>query len=425
MNNLKIIEAEITNFKNISKRIVHLGGRSFTVTGKNASGKSSLIQAFMSPLDAKKVPPQPIKEGEERASIYLKIAGEINGKPREYKIDMIFTKSNLSGRLEIRNIEGEKVNVNKTALRELMGNISFDIFEFLRKKPKEQVEILKKLAGIDFNELDKQYQDLYEQRTFVNKQASSKESIINQTQIKRDEIEKYSEKIDTVEITKRLSEAYEKNQQITSIESGRKERSSSIERANTRINQLKEEISKIEAESQKASEEISKADGWLQKNQKIDTNLLSIKLNEANDHNAKYDSIQKTSELYKEVRAHKEEGMKLTKKLEEITEKKAQMIRKSTLPIEGLSFSDDQVLYNGLPMEESQINKAKLIDIGARIAMAMNPNLRVVIVNDGSLMDKETEDQLTNLLTANGYQFIVEKVTENEEVDIHFKEQEV
>lgn len=434
MNNLKLTEVEITNFKNISKRIVHLGGKSFIISGKNASGKSSIIQAIMSPLDADKVPLAPIKKGEEKGSVFLTIAGEVNGNPRKYNIEMYFTPSNLKGRLVMKNIDGESVSSPKGVLKELIGDISFDIFEFLRKKPKEQVEQLKKLAGVDFHQLDKEFKEAYDERAYVNKQATEKDAIINQLNIPQDEIEKYSEKIDVQEIEAKIKKAYESSAVVGKVESGIAERSRRISENNERIERNKKEIDRLYKESESIQAEntanetdIKKGEEWLLKN-KVDQgsiDKLNQEISRVRDYNTKFEQIQKTSEVYKEVKALKEKSQAYTKKLESITEQKAEMIKKSKLPIDGLTFNDDQVFYQGLPLEEGQINKAELIKISARIGMALNTNLKVGIVNDGSLLDSESEKELIKLFADNDYQYICEKVSDENEVDIKFIEEEI
>ena len=81
---LKSLSLDIDNFKSIDKMIVEIGGRSLLIIGKNGAGKSSFIQAMMSPLNSKMLPSEPIKKGQERAKISHKIGGVLNGQYEEY-----------------------------------------------------------------------------------------------------------------------------------------------------------------------------------------------------------------------------------------------------------------------------------------------------------------------------------------------------
>jgi len=74
-NGLKIISAEITNFKNITHREINFEGRSAIIIGPNEAGKSSLIQAICSGVDSKMMPAEPLKKGEDRGSVEIVAGG--------------------------------------------------------------------------------------------------------------------------------------------------------------------------------------------------------------------------------------------------------------------------------------------------------------------------------------------------------------
>jgi hypothetical protein len=58
--------------------------------------------------------------------------------------------------------------------------------------------------------------------------------------------------------------------------------------------------------------------------------------------------------------------------------------------------------------------------------MAMNPNLRVMIIKDGSLLDKETLNKIINIADKRGYYLLIEVVdSEQEDLELRFVESEV
>src|SRR3990167_1590216 len=142
----RILEADIENFKNIPKKHISIDGRSLVIIGGNGAGKSSLIQALLSPLTSDLIPAMPIMEGEERSTIKIKIGGSMDGQERIYHLDLYFTPANQKGRLLLTNDQGEKIDAPKTVLKSIIGNIGFDVFSFLRSSPKKQVEELRKLT---------------------------------------------------------------------------------------------------------------------------------------------------------------------------------------------------------------------------------------------------------------------------------------
>src|SRR5262245_27514678 len=96
---LKILHGEIINFKNISHKEIDFGGKSFMVIGANDKGKSSLIQAILCSLNSSYKPLEPLKKGEERGSVSVKLGGQLHGKDVEYTVEMFFTEENQKGRL--------------------------------------------------------------------------------------------------------------------------------------------------------------------------------------------------------------------------------------------------------------------------------------------------------------------------------------
>src|ERR1700748_714136 len=88
---LKFLHLTINNFKNITAREVDINGMSFIVAGKNASGKSSLIQALSGSIDSSNIPSQAIQSGEEKGKIEVTIGGVLEGKHKKYNIETWFS----------------------------------------------------------------------------------------------------------------------------------------------------------------------------------------------------------------------------------------------------------------------------------------------------------------------------------------------
>ena len=83
-----------------------------------------------------------------------------------------------------------------------------------------------------------------------------------------------------------------------------------------------------------------------------------------------------------------EDGLQelLTKNIEEIDSCKNESMKKAKFPIDGLSFSSEGVLYNGVPYE--QCAQSEQLRVSVAMGLAMNPTLRVLLIRDGSLLDQ-------------------------------------
>jgi len=217
---MKILSAVIENFKNIEAKTVELNGKSIMVVGSNGKGKSSFIQALMSPLDSKYTPSKPIKDGEERGTIQLVVGGEIGGRNRTYTIDTYFTPSNEKGRVVVTNDEGEETKNAKGFVKDIVGNIGFDMFEFIslgRTKEgkvstpgvRQQIEILKGLMPKEIRhkleDIDAEYETQYADRQYDNRKISELEAYMGNSEYSQEDIKKYSTKIDVKLLNEELT----------------------------------------------------------------------------------------------------------------------------------------------------------------------------------------------------------------------------
>lgn len=438
---LRFESLEVENFKNITKKIVNIGGRSFIITGKNAAGKSSLIQALLSPMDSKvKQPKKAIKRGEEKGSTKVVIKGEIGGEEHEYTLEMFYTPGNQTGRLVIRNSAGEALKSPAKTLDAIVGNISFDMFKFLNDTGSAKVKVIKDLAGItsQIDALDAQRKEKMADKLFKTRSCEEKEAVMKNHGLSQDEIDKYSEEIPVEPIKEELATISKKiddyNRIKNSVAKFKKENEDSkddIEKNNEEIQKLLKKIQVIEA-ANKALEEliktnevsITKGEEWLSRNNEPKAEEISKRLSDANLHNENYNKVIELGKKQIEIVNLKKEIEKLQAEVVKIDEDKLRLIRKSKLPIEGMTFDEDQVYLNGLPMEEGQINTAELYKAGFEISKALNPNLRVIIIPEGSLFDKESLMEVIKKADEDGYQVIAEVVSDDADVNINFVEAE-
>ncbi len=100
-----------------------------------------------------------------------------------------------------------------------------------------------------------------------------------------------------------------------------------------------------------------------------------------------------------------------TQDLKEIKEKKLAMIPKD-MPVVGLSIDVENncLTMDGLPFDETQISKSKIIATGIEIVMATNPTVRIIRIKDGALLDDETMDTLLAYMDEQGFQAFIEVV---------------
>lgn len=435
---LKLLEAEISNFKNIEKKIVNMDGRSLIILGGNGAGKSSFIQSLLSPLDTQYIPSRPIKEGENKGQIKLKIGGELFGESKEYFLDLYFSEANQTGRLVVTNHLGENIKSPRSLIKSIIGTIGFDIFAFLRSNSAKQVTILKELAGVDFIELDKERLEAYSKRTYTNTRIKEEEALLSNSGFTQQQIDLYSKSVDTAELKSQMAGISAAIENWMRVSGGIEARKSDIDKSlkdieknektiseyETKILEFKEKNESIRTEISNNGADIDRGNIWLLSNPKPSAAEIQAKLNVVEQHNEQHQKVNAYAAKHSALVKLKQESEALTTSIEEVDKKKKELIANSKLPVPGLTFDDDKAYLDGLELSDLQINKSRLMNVGLRIASAMNPNLRVGIIWDASLFDAEQLREIFRFGEENNMQILAEKVDdEGGELDIRFSEE--
>jgi len=111
-----------------------------------------------------------------------------------------------------------------------------------------------------------------------------------------------------------------------------------------------------------------------------------------------------------------DESNKLTAELAALDQKKAEMIRGATMPVEGLSLTEDGVVYRGVPF--AQASSAEQLRVSVAMGIAMNPTLKVLLIHDGSLLDDESLADVASMAAAADAQVWIERVGHGEECSV-------
>jgi len=134
---LKIIELKAENFKRL-EAIELTPGEVNLITGKNAQGKSSVLDAIEFCLSGpSKQIPRPIKDGATKAKIEMDLG--------DLTITRVVTPS--GARLQVTAKDGTQLKSPQAVLDALFSSVSFDPIRFLNMSEKDQIESLLKATG--------------------------------------------------------------------------------------------------------------------------------------------------------------------------------------------------------------------------------------------------------------------------------------
>ena len=166
---MKIIKLKASNIKRLTAVEITPDGSVVKLTGKNASGKTSVLDAiFWAMSGTRNIQEKPIHEGQTKASIKLELG--------ELTVERKFNSKGTTLRVTKQN--GSPLTSPQKILDELIGNLTFDPLLFSKMAPKEQFEELRSIVTIDGNidELDEKRLASFTRRTDVKRQFKELEA---------------------------------------------------------------------------------------------------------------------------------------------------------------------------------------------------------------------------------------------------------
>jgi DNA repair exonuclease SbcCD ATPase subunit len=369
-----------------------------TVTGKNAAGKTSALDSIWLTLDnraAEKRNVRPIREGADEAMAVLDFG------------ELVVTRkwtSNSTSYLTVATKDGAEYKAPQTLLNTMMSPISLDPLAFMRSSSKEQAETLLAIAGITIDDLDQKRQEMYTERTIVNREIKRLES----RYLAAPEHEGIT-RVDKSAIVEKIQiwqREIAKNQELRNNIANKAERirqlEDELEAAMARVIALKDSLGKERIEL----ETLKKTDC-----EDPDIGKLEEQLAQAEEINRKADENAQKEELRKALENVKARSKKLTETIARIDKEKAERFANAKLPIAGLGVDETGVTFNGVPL--NQCSSAEQLKISLAIAMAGDPKIRVIRITDGSLLDSESMKYLEKVAIEKDFQVWIEKVDES------------
>jgi len=425
---LRIIGIKTENVKRLG--IVELTPNEYInrISGANGSGKSSLLDAIEWALTGtSNVASQPVRKGSGKAVIQLDL-GDIVVTRR------FFEGGNKNGTLALESKANKsRYQSPQQMLDALMGKISFDPLEFLRMHPKKQFEVLQGLVkvDVDLTSLKADYDRDYLRRRELKKERDNEEVRRNAIAVP-DNLPK--EKVDEAALVKELQEASNYNDGIARQERERNEKASHRDTLSTDIADQRERVAELRAQADQLEAE---ANDWAKTLAKVDAEIdkwedlpklknaatLAAKITEARAINQGLDRRRLRDSYTEAIERLDAEIATLSTALKHSEETKTKAIESAEFPVPGLAFGDDEVIYRGFPF--AQVSNADQIRASVAIGMATNPELRVMRIKDGSLLDDKSLKIIAEMSHAHDFQVWIEQVSQTGKVGVYLEDGEV
>ena len=379
------------------------------IRGKNASGKSSILDSIVMALaGGKSIPEKPINKGAEKGKIVIELP--------MYKITRSFTKDNSY--LAIEAVDGSKVKSPQKFLDDLVGSISFDPLEFINKEGTEQRRVVLELIGVDVDALDKEEKELRDQRTIIGRDVKSAKATLDSLTF--DQEVGVAEEVSVTDIAGQMNADMEFNVKWDALNTSNESRKEQAKANRQKIEEYKVEIAKLETANDKLKTEYQTTLAELNAEPKRDISDVQSQIAVAEDKNRKI----RSNKLYLEAKEKHADQTRLydskTSEIESVEKKRKEALEGAKMPVAGLTFDESGLLYEGIPL--AQASDGQKLMIGLQISMALNPTLRVLRIKDGSLLDNDNRAIIREIIKDQDFQLWMESVSDDKNVGIFIED---
>lgn len=418
---MKIVKLQTENVKRLKAVSITPSGDCVVIGGRNAQGKSSVLDSIEMALGGKdSIPDVPIRRGEKSARVILQLDGPDGG----IVVTRRFTEKDSY--IDIKRADGKKVGAPQALLDSLCNRVAFDPLSWIRGKPSEQAETLRKLVGIDFRQLDAKRRELYEQRTDTNRIAKQEAAAAEAIPI----VNAPDEPVSVSGLVDELKRRQAQNRDIDADAKLLEETKQIMARIVNEANGIKAEIARLNAKLEEMRAEYA---GHANREELlVKTTSAAVRADTAEIER----QIAGAEEINEAVRLRRDraqrmaladkyanEAEKLTAAIDAIDRQKADTLSAARWPIPGLGFDGEGVTFKGVPLE--QASSAEQTRIAVAIGLALNPKLPVVLIRDGSLLDEQSLAAVAEQSKAAGAQVWVERVGKGAECSVIIEDGEV
>jgi len=410
---MRIETLTIKNFKNIDHKDINLKGRTMWLIGPNNIGKSSIIQAALGIM-----PEEPLKEGESKGDVVIVLSDKSG---IAYTCTFKFSKKSQKPTLTIADSTGAVQKAPVTLFNELFNVTDFDIDGWLKLSGTKQVEAIKNLIGVDWEEVDEEYAKKFKERTDKNRDLEKVLGKLTDTVYKKD-LPVKPEDISIIQA--KFSEVSKHNETVLRGETTKESHLSEIKEREANISEFERQIKNFQDSIETSKKLISDAeakviaiDQWLKLNPKKQIEDVQAEYDAAVERNLDIERNNGVKALKDEADGISLELNDIEKRLSDIKDLKVNQFReaqdKGLIPVKGLSldYEENILRLDGLPLNSEQINTARRITVGLEIQAALMSAGQVRIAKfDASLVDSKNTAEIIAWAKEKDIQLFIECV---------------
>ncbi len=392
------------------------------VSGLNGTGKSSLLRAVMFALAGRRSHSKtPIRTGEDEGLVSVDLGDLV--------VDLELETGSAPKLTVSRRDTGERLGRPQRTIDEFLGDLTFDPLAFSAMDAKTQREVLLgvvDLGGFDLEANAAEYDKLFEKRSATNRHKRDIEGDIEENFPPGDSFDDLpAERID---MTQAVAELQEANELVVQNAATRRDDEAAAENHRSAslsydvcLNALTEARAAVElcesdvARTYHTLEEFGRtrvnASDLVEAIEEPDIAAYEKLVTDAEGINERIGIRNRRSMAVSSLAIAVMQADSETKGLEAIEQFKKAALQAAKWPIDGLGVRKDHVTFEG--REFGQACASERLRTSVAIGMALNPKLRVMFIQDASLLDEERMELLRKAAVDNDFQLWVERVEDH------------
>lgn len=395
---IKINKLEIENVKRIKAVKVEPKANGLTVIGgNNNQGKTSVLDSIAWALGGERYKPsQATREGSVIPPTLHIVMN--NG--------LVVERKGKNSALKVTDPNGQKAG--QQLLNEFVEQLALDLPKFMEASGAEKAKILLQIIGVgpQLTQLEQQEKELYQERLYIGRTADQKEKFAKEqpyyTDAPKDLISASELIYQQQEILARNGENQRKREQLHQLEQ-------KYQRINEQMSTLLTEQKQVENDLDIARK--SALDLHDESTEELEQNISNIE-----EINRKVRVNLDKEKAEDDAKTYRDQYNSLTKDLEDVRDKKAELLNAAELPLPELSVKEGELIYKGQKWDN--MSGSDRLKVSTAIVRKLNPNCGFVLLDKLEQMDMKSLQEFGEWLEVEGFQAIATRVSTGDECSI-------
>jgi hypothetical protein len=397
---MKVKKVKIKDFLVLKNFEADVNGKNILLLADNGRGKSSFMR-FIEIAFGKQTEIPIGAEGEGT------VVADKDGR------DWTFQVKFKNGKPVVTVTSPEGVSDSKkSTLAQIVGSIDFDIDEFVNLSEstsgrKKQVEIYKGFLPQETQQFistqEQRVKNSFDRRTELNREAKALQGYILEHRFAKYVETLPKEPIDTASLQTQIDESMKANEKV-------KEVTMRMENSAKEISDCEATIKELQAKIDELKKSQLLARDFIAKNPMVDVSDLMSEKDHAYAINSAFEDKQDYDIKVAQMELIKDEVGELTAFIESSRQTIEDVIKDCDIPVEGLSFDDDGLIYNGVPVSIGNLSTSEIMELGYKLKVAENPNFGIMFITRGESLGAQRLKDIQEMAKKNNLQIIMEQV---------------